>query len=64
VRAAGSPFALPGDSGSLVVNEDASAAVGIVFAANSSGDYGWIVPMPAVIATFGGLTLLAAHGVV
>jgi hypothetical protein len=63
VRATGSPFALPGDSGSLVVNEDASAAIGIVFAANSSGDYGWIIPMPAVMVTFGGLTLLARHGV-
>jgi len=30
----GDAFALPGDSGSLVVNDDASRAVGIIFAAN------------------------------
>jgi len=55
-------FALGGDPGSLVVNDDASAAVGILFAANPSGEYGWIVPMPAVRAAFGGLDLVAAHG--
>jgi hypothetical protein len=63
VRAIGAPFALPGDSGSLVVKGDASASVGVVFAANTSGEYGWIIPMTAVIATFGGLTILTAHGV-
>jgi hypothetical protein len=63
VRALNAPFALPGDSGSLVVNENASAAIGIVFAANPSGEYGWIIPMPAVVAAFGGLTLLSRHGI-
>jgi hypothetical protein len=64
VRApAGSVFALPGDSGSLVVTEDASRAIGLVFAANSSGEYGWIIPMACVTAAFGGLNLVSGHGV-
>jgi hypothetical protein len=59
----GSPFALLGDSGSLVVTEDSSAAVGLVFAANPSGEYGWIIPISTVLATFDGLRLLNGHGV-
>ncbi len=64
VRSAdGSEFALPGDSGSLVVAEDGSSAVGVLFAASRSGEYGWVIPMPYVIGTFGGLRLVAGHGV-
>jgi hypothetical protein len=62
VRAdAGTAFALPGDSGSLVVAEDESAAVGLVFAA--SAGYGWIIPLPHVLTLFGGLSLVLGHGV-
>jgi hypothetical protein len=57
------PFALPGDSGSLVANEDASAAVGVLFAASRTGEYAWIVPIQQVLGTFGGLQLLGNHGV-
>jgi len=56
-------FALAGDSGSLVVAEDGSSAVGVLFAASRSGEYGWIIPMPRVIAAFGGLQLVGRHGV-
>jgi hypothetical protein len=59
----GQHFVLPGDSGSLVVSEDGGTAVGIVFAGNPSGDYGFIIPMPAAAATFGGLGLIGGHGV-
>jgi len=59
----GEYFVLPGDSGSLVVSEDGGTAVGIVFAGNPSGDYGFIIPMPAAAATFGGLSLVGSHGV-
>lgn len=62
VRSLGGAFALPGDSGSLVVNEDATKAIGLVFAANKSGDYAWIIPMNCVSQTFGGLTLVGGHG--
>jgi hypothetical protein len=58
----GSEFALPGDSGSLVVAEDGSSAVGVLFAASRSGEYGWIIPMPCVIGAFGGLQLVGRHG--
>jgi hypothetical protein len=58
-----SQFALPGDSGSLVVTEDGSSAVGLLFAANPSGEYGWIIPMSAVLATFEGIRLLHGYGV-
>jgi hypothetical protein len=59
----GSVFALPGDSGSLVVTEDGSRAVGLVFAANSNGEYAWIIPMSCVTNAFGGLALIGGHGV-
>lgn len=57
------PFALPGDSGSLVVTEDGSKAVGLVFAASRNGEYAWIIPMPCIVGTFGGLKLVSSHGV-
>jgi hypothetical protein len=59
----GDAFALPGDSGSLVVDEDASHAIGVVFAANRSGDYAWIIPIQCVISSFGGISLVSGHGV-
>jgi hypothetical protein len=64
VRAKGSQhFALAGDSGSLVVSEDGSNAIGLVFAANQSGEYAWVIPMPCASAAFGGLRLVGNHGV-
>jgi hypothetical protein len=63
VRGVSGVFALAGDSGSLVVTEDSSKAVGVVFAANRSGEYGWIIPMPSVAASFGGVRLVSGHGV-
>ena len=56
------PFALAGDSGSLVVTADGSAAVGQVFAANPKGTYGIMYPIDAVLARFGNLDLLHGHG--
>lgn len=56
-------FALPGDSGSLVVTEDGTAAVGLLFAESNKGQYGWIVPLDHVMRQFGGLTLVSGHGV-
>jgi hypothetical protein len=64
VRAApGTAFALPGDSGSLVVTEDHSRAVGLVFAAGGKGEYGWMIPLTHIVGLFGGLTLVHNHGV-
>lgn len=64
VRARGSQyFALPGDSGSLVVSEDESTALGLVFAANRSGEYAWMVSMPITSSTLGGLQLVSGHGI-
>jgi hypothetical protein len=57
------PFALPGDSGSLVVTEDESASVGLLFAGNNRGEYGIIMPIEDVIAAFGIANLVAGHGV-
>ena len=58
-------FALPGDSGSLVVTEDGLQAVGVVFAVSqgASGDYGIIIPIDHVLNMFGGLRLVNNHGV-
>ena len=59
----GTPFALPGDSGSLVVTEDETASVGLLFAASPNGDYGWIIPMNHIVTLFGGISLVHGHGV-
>jgi hypothetical protein len=50
VSADRSAFALPGDSGSLVVAEDMQFAVGLLFAVSSDGRRAWIAPMDAVLA--------------
>ena len=50
----GEPFVLGGDSGSPVVAEDGSAAVGVLFAGNPNGEYAYIIPMPTVVGLFGG----------
>ena len=64
VRSDGSdPFALPGDSGSLVIKEDGSAAVGLLFAVNNKGQYGIIMPIDQVLSAFGSATLISGHGV-
>jgi len=60
---AGTTFALPGDSGSLVVTEDETASVGLVFAWSASGGYGIIIPMAHIVTCFGGLRLVQGHGV-
>jgi hypothetical protein len=58
----GEPFALPGDSGSLVVGEKGDSALGLLFAVGSQGHYGIIVPMQHVLTLFKGLTLVTNHG--
>ena len=63
IRGAGDPFALPGDSGSLVVTENAEEAVGLIFAVSARGDYGIMIPMNHVAAQFGGLSLVKNHGI-
>jgi hypothetical protein len=45
-------FALPGDSGSLVVTDDAKHAVGLLFAASQKGDYGYIFPIGNILHEF------------
>jgi hypothetical protein len=44
----GDPFALGGDSGSLIVSEDASSAIGLFFAGNYKGDKGIFAPIEDV----------------
>lgn len=60
---AGESFAIPGDSGSLVVTEDGTAAVGLIFAVGPKSEYGIMVPMPHISGLFGGITLVGNHGV-
>lgn len=55
-------FALPGDSGSLVVTEDGESAVGLLFAASARGDYGFIAPIDTVLSELD-LDLLGNHAV-
>jgi hypothetical protein len=57
----GEPFALPGDSGSLVVTRDGKAAVGLVFAFGDA--YAWIIPMEHILTCFEGIKLVDKHGV-
>jgi hypothetical protein len=58
----GDAFALGGDSGSLIVTEDGSAAVGLLFAVNAKGVYGHIMPIDAVLAAFGNATIVSGYG--
>src|ERR1019366_1084037 len=57
----GHAFAAPGDSGSLVVTDDTSEAVGLLFAANPAGTYGWFLPIDKVLAQLK-VSLLSGHG--
>jgi hypothetical protein len=59
----GEAFAIAGDSGSLVTDEDAQNAIGVIFAATPSGDLGYIIPMTHLAGLFGGIRLVSAHGV-
>jgi hypothetical protein len=59
----GSAFALPGDSGSLVVTEDGTSAVGLIFAVNNRGGYAIFCELSRVLAAFGNLQLLSNHGI-
>lgn len=54
-------FALPGDSGSLVVTDDNSAAVGLLFATTQNGEYGYIAPISTVLSAFGNMTLVSGY---
>lgn len=58
---AGDPFSLPGDSGSLVVTEDGSAAVGLVFAGTTGGEASFIIPIDTVLNSLGA-TLVSGYG--
>jgi hypothetical protein len=63
VRAdAGGNFALPGDSGSLVVTEGGEAAVGLLFASTIKGDYGYIAPIDTVLIDLN-LSLVSNHNI-
>jgi hypothetical protein len=62
IKAEAEHFALPGDSGSLVVTDDGTAAVGLLFAASPRGDYGWIIPIERILEEFNGINLVGQHG--
>ncbi len=63
IRGNGEEFALPGDSGSLVVkDDDESTAVGMIFATSPYGETA-IIPMSFIAKCFGGITLVGSHGV-
>jgi len=57
------PFALPGDSGSLVVTEDGTTAIGLLFAANIRGDRVRIAPIQDVLTALGNLELVSGYGI-
>jgi hypothetical protein len=57
------PFALQGDSGSLIVSEDGERAAGLLFAlSDSEGNVGLMFPMNVVTAAFGGISPVGKHG--
>jgi hypothetical protein len=63
IRGTGGDFALPGDSGSLVVRDDGEeAAVGMIFATSPYGETA-VIPMKHIAVCFGGLMLVGSHGV-
>lgn len=59
------PFSRPGDSGSLVVSQDAAGnpvAVGLVFAGNEQRNQSFILPLPDVMQKLG-VTIVTGHHV-
>lgn len=58
----GQHFALPGDSGSLVVSEDGKHSIGLLFAASRKGDYGFVAPIDTVLGDLNA-KLVNKHGV-
>jgi hypothetical protein len=54
-------FAMPGDSGSLVVSEDGNIALGLIFAAN--GQYACITPLKSIFDALGGGELVGGYGI-
>ena len=58
----GGQFALPGDSGSLVVTDDGAAAVGLLFASTPRGEYAYIAPINAVLTELN-LALISNQGI-
>jgi hypothetical protein len=56
------PFALPGDSGSLVVTEDGKAAVGLIFSSSPNGAIGHMIPFSHIAKRLG-IKLRNGHGV-
>ena len=54
-------FALPGDSGSLVVTEDEENVVGMIFAARDN--YAIMIPIERILSCFGGISLISEHGI-
>lgn len=56
------PFALGGDSGSLVVTESGDAVVGIVFAESNKGEWAYIIPADCLTSSFNGLSFVSGHG--
>ncbi|MDA8563849.1 hypothetical protein N9L06_05290, partial [Mariniblastus sp.] len=58
----GESFALPGDSGSLVVTDDGNFSVGLLFATNKRGDIAYIANINTVLSSLQ-LELVDDHGV-
>ena len=55
------PFALPGDSGSLVVTEDGKGAVGLLFSSSPGGAIGHMIPFRQIAKALG-VKLQNGHG--
>lgn len=56
------PFALPGDSGSLVVTEDGKKAVGLLFSSSPNGAVGYMVTLSQVVKKLG-IDLKSGYGI-
>jgi hypothetical protein len=63
VAASQAPFALPGDSGSLIVSEDGSSVLGVLSGATSGGEFGLMIPWSEVQNQFHGISLVGEHNV-
>ena len=58
----GGAFSLGGDSGSLVVSQEGSRAIGLIFAGATSGEVSFMVPMESVLRALSA-DLVSGHGV-
>jgi len=56
-------MAMSGDSGSLVVTDDAQDAIGLIFATPANTEYAYMIPLNCITQNLGIASLVTGHGI-